>query len=139
MRHLADVISLEEARTERQPSEVTPPEPSPEAPVVRQLSAGRRLIIATDGGEETIQVQGEDGAVEVTIELTASGPVVRLSSARLELDATREIAMRCERLDIEAEDGARIHTRGIASLSGRETRVGAKGDVRLKGARIFLN
>lgn len=142
---LANVVSLEEARVERlgRAEDLDAPEgASPEAAgpqLLRALESGRKVLLTAGEGREAIEVHDPSGQVEVTIELTAAGPVVRLSSARLELASTKEIVMRGEKLDIETEDGARIHTRGIATVSGRETRVGAQGDVRLKGSRIFLN
>ncbi len=79
----------------------------------KMLPSGRSVVVRLAGGAEELEIRSPQGAVEVRILLTDSGPVVRLSGARLELDAAETVAVSCRRFEVRAEgdiclDGAMI-------------------------------
>ena len=79
----------------------------------RILPSGRSVVLRLAEGAEELEIRSPRGDVEVRIVLTESGPVVRVSGARLELDAAETVAVRCRRFEVRAEedvclDGAMI-------------------------------
>lgn len=111
------------------------PEPPPEPPDKKlplALPSGRKvaLVIGEDG--EEVRVHAPDGQVEVTITLTEAGPVVRLSAAKLQLDAVEEVAVNCRDFKVEATGGVNIQ-------SADEVHVKSPKDVFVEGAVIWLN
>lgn len=120
---------------------------SPATEIVAPRS-GRRLRVDSDGDHDRLVIRAPDGAAEMTIRLTAEGPVVELRSASLELSATRDVTVRCQRFDVEASagvelcSGERVHVDADAvELNARRGNVDvrANDDVTVSGERIFLN
>lgn len=128
------------------------------------LRAGRILELDGSGPEDVITIKGTSGAVELAIRLTEDGPRLRFESAELELAATRDVRVRCERFTVEAKEDithvaggnllqniggeAVIDVRGKLTTRSLETwiearrgnvHVEANDDVRLLGERIKLN
>lgn len=97
----------------------------------RQLPSGRSVQLHIGEAGERLEVRSPEGEVEVVIELTDAGPVVRLRGARLELETPRAIALRCGEFEVEAERALR--------LSGSELRVNTTEDVHMNAAVIRLN
>lgn len=95
------------------------------------LSHGRRLLVRLGGEGDEIEVRGPDGVVELAITLTAAGPVLRLSAARLEL-AAEEVAVDCERLKLNARDAVSLKSEGELEIESAE-------EMRLRGALIRIN
>lgn len=89
----------------------------------RDLPSGRRLVIRSADGVETIEVQGLQQQVEVSILLTKDGPVVRASAQRLELDAAEDVSVDCKRFEVRAEEMDVLTT----------------GPIRLDGEFLYLN
>ena len=96
----------------------------------RLLPSGRSVAVRIGECGETLEVRSPDGAVEVRIDLTDEGPVVRLRGARLELESP-SVAVRCGTFDVRAE--------GPLTMTGRELRVKTEEDVHLNGGVIRLN
>ncbi len=106
----------------------------------RHLPSGRSVTLRTGPGREEIEVRSPDGDVEVRISLTAAGPVVRLTAARLELEATGEVNVECARFAVAARDGAELKSGGDLQLeAASEIRVQAGQDARVDGKMIYLN
>lgn len=97
------------------------------------LPSGRRIsLVATNRGEE-LSILSPEGTVEISIELTPSGPLLKLRGARLEIDSTESVALRCKSFELHAE-------RDIQLEAGGDLRVGTTGDVRVKsGAQTFID
>ena len=90
--------------------------------VEQDLPSGRRLVIRSADGAETVEIQN-DGGVEVTILLTADGPVIRAAAQRLELEAQEDVSVQCRRFEVRSE----------------EANIEAAGPIRLDGELILLN
>jgi len=93
----------------------------PAAP--RLLPSGRSVVVRVDGDGESLEVRTPGGEVEVLITLTAAGPLVRLSGARLELESPDSVSVRCRSFEVRAA----------------EVTVRAEADLRLDGGMIRLN
>jgi hypothetical protein len=114
------------------PVEVVQPQPRP-------LPSGRSVLLRVGEGGEELEVRSPDGAVELTVLLTAGGPVVRLRGARLELEALDAVALRCRRLEVATAEGTHLHSGGEVRITGQEMRVRTQGDVHVDGDVIRLN
>ncbi|MEZ5364681.1 MAG: hypothetical protein R2748_20675 [Bryobacterales bacterium] len=101
----------------------TLPPTSGEPALSRELSSGRRLVITSAEGAETVEIHSKRGQVEVSILLTDEGPVIRASAQRLEVDAAEAVSVDCGRFEVKAD---------VVDLQ-------ASGPIRLDGEKIFLN
>jgi hypothetical protein len=72
---------------------------------------------------EVIEVFSPRGDASVRIAFTPDGPVVTLGAARVELHA-QDLAVRCNRLDLQATE---------------EVRIASQGDIHIDGASVRLN
>jgi hypothetical protein len=104
------------------------------------LSSGRRLVIReTDGGED-VEIHAPNGDLEVVITITPDGPVVRLSGARLELEATDTVSLKARNVELQASELTTMHSDGHLTLtSGLDIRTVAEGDVHVLGNIVWLN
>ena len=108
-----------------------PSEP-PDKKLPLALPSGRTVaMVIGDDGEE-IRVHAPDGQVEVTITLTEAGPVVRLSAAKLQLDAVEDVSVTCR--DFKVETSGRVDIQ-----SEDEIHMKSPKDVFVEGAIIWLN
>jgi hypothetical protein len=102
------------------------------AGAARQLPSGRSVILRVADGAEEIEVRSAAGDVEVRIVLTDAGPVVRLTGANLELEATDTIRVQCSRFEVATQDGTCLQSDGQIDIH-------ARGDVDVQGKLIKLN
>jgi hypothetical protein len=103
-----------------------------ERATVAELEAGQEWSIAVErrsGGVSLILHHPQRDGMEVTIELTESGPVVRAKAIALEIVADR-VTTRCERFEVEAT--------GELRLSGRTITHHASEAVHCEGASVDL-
>lgn len=142
-------------------------EASPDEGEPRRLSlASGRVVEAREepGGRDRLTIKNPSGEVELEIRMTERGPLLRFRSADLELEATRDVKVRCNDFEVHAEGSItqeakkdlrqRIHghadvkVRGRMTLAAREARlqgkrgnvqIEANDDVELLGERIKLN
>ncbi len=91
------------------------------------LADGRKLVVE----DRTVEIRNESGLVEVRIELTEKGPVLRMESARLELKASEAVEIESPRVAIK---GGKIEVEGEEEVTVEST-----GDVRVRGKMIWLN
>jgi hypothetical protein len=104
------------------------------------LPLGRRVVVHVGGSDAAIEVRSPEGEIEVRIEVTQAGPVVRLRGARLEIESPDAVAVRCQRLEIAASERAEIRSEGdVKVAAGGAMDLDAKRDMKLVGDRIFLN
>lgn len=105
-----------------------------------ELSSGHRVVLAQGGEAEAIEVRSPEGRVELTITLTPEGPVVRMSGARLEMEATDALALKARTVEVVGTESASVQTDGQLTLaSGLDTRAVAQGEMHLLGSIIWLN
>src|SRR5262245_22815842 len=76
--------------------------------------SGRTLLVTGRTAGETLEIRSPSGAVELLIRITAEGPVLQLRSSRLELVATGEVLVSCQRFSVEAS--ADVHIRAAGDI-----------------------
>ncbi len=81
-----------------------------------KLQHGRTLTVERSGAEDTIEVRGRGGTLELKFRLTEDGIVLQLEAARISLKADRSIDLDCDSMNLHADSDIRIH-----------------------GARVFIN
>ena len=104
------------------------------------LPSGRSLRIGLASGGEQLEILSPEGNLELRIAMTPEGPILSLSGARLELNATESVALNCGKLEINAANG--IAMRSAASIqieSGAEVCMRADGDANIDAQIINLN
>ena len=126
-----------------------------------ELPHGRTLAL---GRERALRILDAEGVVELEIDLRATGPVVRVRAAALELQTAGPLSFDCERFELRAREGIRLasdgdldasiagdldlRAAGLAHCEGKAVRIRAKrgeaqleahDDVRIEGERVLLN
>jgi hypothetical protein len=97
-----------------------------------------------------LRVSGPNGgtSIEISITLTASGPVLRARAAALEIEADTDLVARCRRFRVEARESLELIAGGTLLAEGRRVtveathgsaRVHANDDVQLLGENVLLN
>lgn len=113
---------------------------APELSVPTRLPSGRHVVVRVDGGVEGIEVRSPTGEVEVRIALTPEGPVVRLSGARLELDAIESVSIKSKSIELQAESKVSIASgEDVRIEAAREVWIEADDDLVARGKVIHLN
>jgi hypothetical protein len=73
-------------------------------------------------------VHAPTGEIELSMVLTAQGPVFRVRGARLEIDSTNVVSVSCRTLELKAEGGIELHAgKDLGISSGGEVRVKSRG------------
>jgi hypothetical protein len=104
------------------------------------LAHGRRLAVRRADGAEVVEVREPGGEVCLSVEITPSGAVLRLTGARLELAATEEVSIAAPAVRIAAETAASLTSAGTLAVESEEDmRVHSEGEIRVTGRMIHLN
>ena len=105
------------------------------------LQHGRTLAVTAGGVDETIEIRGSGGQVELRIKMTEDGPVLQVDAVRVAIKAEDAIALECRRFAVTAAESVDISSEGELGLRAREELNvrSEQSDVRVKGERIFLN
>jgi hypothetical protein len=104
-----------------------------------KLESGREIRV-TSGKEELIEICEPQGEVVMSVRLTASGPVVSVRGARLDIKAAQTISLEADRVKIKSRQEATIESEGQMQLSAsKNMNLRSEKDVRVRGAMIHLN
>ncbi|MFT3699226.1 MAG: hypothetical protein QM831_39125 [Kofleriaceae bacterium] len=95
------------------------------------LRDGKKLVVGETNGNQLVEIRSESGQVEVRIELTPAGPVLKMDAVKLELKADQQIDLESKQVSIKA-DTLKIETE-------EEVEIDAGGDVKVAGKMIYLN
>jgi hypothetical protein len=88
------------------------------------------------------------GAVEIELGWSPAGPVARVRAARIDVDTTADINVRCKSFQVQASEGINLRAGGAFESSAEavelEARTGrivarANDDVQLLGEEVLLN
>ena len=133
------------------------PAPSAAPATERQeilLRGGHLMEIASRDDGATLRVRAADhrgagpGAVEIELGWSDAGPVVRVRAARIDVDTTADINVRCKSFQVQASEGIHLRAGGVLESSAEavelEARTGrivarANDDVQLLGEEVLLN
>jgi hypothetical protein len=105
----------------------------------RILPSGRSVVVKVAGECEELEIRDSEGRVELSVTLTADGPVVKVRGGRLELDAADTVALRCRRFELQTSEITDLSSSGAVRITGEELRVRTEGDIHLNGQIIRLN
>jgi len=97
-----------------------------------ELAGGRSVTVSSGDGGETVEFRADGGEVELRIKMTAEGPVVQLTGARVEINAAESIAMQCKEFTVKASEKMALGSEGTIDLESAE-------DMVLRGKLIHLN
>lgn len=97
------------------------------SPAANRLPSGRTIALKAESGAETIEVRSPSGDIELAISLTPEGPVLRVRGARLELDATESVAVKCKEFELRTEESLRLSAGGSIGVASDE-------EIRMKSA-----
>jgi hypothetical protein len=112
----------------------------PEAFPPAELPSGRCIRVRVDEEGESLEVLSPKGDLEIGIQLTAEGPVLKLRGARLEIDSTDTVAVQCRRFEVKALEDLKVQTGGeLAFESGANLEVRSKGDTNIDADWVNLN
>ena len=105
-----------------------------------ELRHGRKLSVARGGERDMVEIRGPSGALEIRIELTENGPVLRMESLRISLKAAETVDVECKEFRVNAEKDVEMKSQGGIKISGEaDVKVTAGGEVHVKGTMIYLN
>ena len=123
-------------------SPLVPKQPTNETQISKRettFPSGRTVQISLDG-QEQIQVYSPSGDLEVSLQFTDTGPVLKLSGAKLQLDAAEDIQVRCNTFAVETRDGTDLRSDGDVNIqAGGELRVKTDGATHIDGDMLYLN
>lgn len=106
----------------------------------RTLGDGRSLSIRMGEEGEEISFHAPDGSLELQVQVTSEGPIVKLSGARLELASTDTVSVKARCFEVKTTETAHVHADGhLTFTSGLDTRMVADGQVHVLGEMIWLN
>ena len=126
------------------------------------LPGGRSIALTDD--KRALRIADQHGVIELEIELSETGPIVRARAAALHVETSGPLSLGCERFELRAREGIRMTSDGdlTASVGGDldcragrharwegqsvrvrasrgEAQLEATDDVRIDGERISLN
>ena len=87
------------------------------APRSHALPSGRHVVVKIENGAEHLEIRSPAGEVEVRIELTDAGPIVKLHAAELQLGSPGKIALQCGELELTTERNATLSVGGELTLT----------------------
>ncbi len=105
-----------------------------------ELANGRTVTVSSGAEGETVEFHADGGDVELRIKMTADGPVVQLSGARVEITAAESIDMKCKEFTVNAEDKVALNSeKELAVTSTGKMDIESKDDLVVRGKMIYLN
>jgi hypothetical protein len=107
-------------------------------PSLLPFSAGRTVEL--DPATQTLRLRNPEGMVELTVRVTAEGPVLSFEGARLELAHTGTVRLDVDKLEVHARQGVELETPGsVTQRIGGDHRLDCAGEARVEaGAATVL-
>jgi hypothetical protein len=101
--------------------------------------SGRRvtLLLGMDG--EELEICSPEGALELRVLLTPTGPVLRLEAARIEVQAPEEFRVACGEFHVAAERRLRLQAGEDVQIAAERMQVRTRDDIRMNGSFVRLN
>ena len=105
-----------------------------------ELKHGRKLTVASDGGDQLLEIRGASGVLELRVKVTDQGVVLQMESVHISLKAAESVNVECKDFNVKAENSVSMDSKGDMKITGHaDVRVNANGEVRVTGAMIYLN
>jgi hypothetical protein len=103
---------------------------------VRTLAAGRRLAVAPDGAR--LEISSPAGEVELRVEITAAGPVLRFTSIGLALSAAGALSLDCDELSLRSRGRMRLDCGDFEHVVSGGHRLAVRDDARLTAQAVAI-
>lgn len=104
------------------------------------LPSGRRLELQVGDSEERLEIRSPEGELELSVVLTADGPVLKLRGARLEIDSNDTVAVQCRRFELNTEEDVALHAKGSIQMNtDDEVRVKSAQQTFIDGDYVNIN
>jgi hypothetical protein len=84
-----------------------------------QLPSGRQIVVRIEETTERLEIRSPQGDVEVSLELTDRGPVLKLSGVRLDIHATDTVALNCKDFRIRTSETFAVDSGGRVEFKSR--------------------
>lgn len=113
--------------------------PSAARTYVVSLPSGRQIRVHA-GDAERLTIVAPDERVELSVELTARGPVLTLSAASLQLAVSGTLKVDCDRFEVDARESVELRSGGAIVQSAQGELVAeARGSAWVNGLNVNLN
>lgn len=104
------------------------------------MASGRSIEVSSGPGGEQIEVRSPDGTVEIRIALTPQGPVLSVSGAKLEINATESVSLNCRDLSINTTGSMNLTSQGSVGIhAAADVTVKSQGNTDIDAQVVNLN
>ena len=103
------------------------------------LPGGRKLAVRDEGADQLVEIRSASGMVELRVRLTEQGPVLQMESVRLQLKATEAVEIESKRVEIKGTEELALLGGEVKVEGEQDVNVDAKGEVFVRGTKIWLN
>ena len=121
-----------------------------------ELVANQKLVVQRNAESSLLRIIGRDGKLSLAIHVTEDGPVVRLESSAIEIEAEGQLSLNAERVAIHGRKSLSLTSDGNVSIDtpadvhsdARSHKITARlgnvdikanDDVTMDGERIRMN
>ena len=141
------VMSAQARPGDREPAQaltnaaaVVPARGSPTPPASITMSSGRSVEVSSGPGGDQIEVRSPDGMVEIRVALTPQGPVLSVSGAKLEINATESVSLNCRDLSINTTGSMNLTAQGSVGIHAADNvAVRSQGNTDIDAQIVNLN
>lgn len=114
--------------------------PAPQPGSAISLPSGRSIQITTGPQGDRFDVASASGAIELSITLTANGPVISIQGAKLEINSSDSVSLACRELNIQTETALNIASKGSVGIhAAGDLKAKALGNTDIDAQLINLN
>ncbi|MEO7329886.1 MAG: hypothetical protein ABI193_15010 [Minicystis sp.] len=108
----------------------------------QRITPGSGRILEAErapGGEDRVTIRAASGEVELSVLMTAQGPVLRFRAADLELASTKDVRVRCDNFKVEARGEISHESQGdLRQRTGGNASVKVRGKLSTKAAVVSV-
>jgi hypothetical protein len=105
---------------------------------VVELEHGHTLAVSPGG--KTVEIRAPGGMVEIRVEMTEAGPVLRAEAARLEISAEEDVVIKGKHVSLNGSESVDLDSKGTLNASSAgELKITSAEQMRLRGEMIWLN
>ena len=105
---------------------------------VVELEHGHTLAVAAGG--KAVEIRAPGGIVELRVEMTEAGLVLRADAARLEISAEDSVVIKGKHVSLAGSESVNLSSEGTLNASSAgELKITSVEHMRLRGEMIWLN
>jgi hypothetical protein len=92
---------------------------------------GTDRVVELEAGQ-AVTIRASDGEVEIRVEMTEAGPVLRANAAKLEIGGDEDVVIKGKHVSVAGSESVEVGSEG-------ELKVTSVEHMRLRGEMIWLN